>query len=427
MKAAQTMQFFRLNAVLLACAFLAPLAEAQQAAAASSPVTTASAPVGPTIRPELRAILLETQKLLSDKNYLLAREKVQLANATGDKTPYETYILARVGLSIAIAEDDAPNANKLLEQILTLNTAGAWLKPEETLPLMHAVGITHYNAKDYAQSAAWMDRNIKTGGDDAAVKNIRIKAYLLGGNLQRGSDLINEEIAASALAKKAPPQNYLEMLAHARNNLKDSAGTTRAMELLVEFYPTKDHWRSLINRLWSRSDLATRLHLDVFRLAYYNGTLEETTDYSEYVAFAQKAGFSGEALLAFDKAASTGLLGSTDAHKKLRAKLVQESEQDRKTLAADTANALKKPDGFALFNIGLNLVGTQQFDKGLELMEKGIAKGIAKRPEEARMRLGAAYAQAGQADKAQQTLATVSGAEGMAELARYWVWASRKP
>jgi tetratricopeptide (TPR) repeat protein len=239
--------------------------------------------------------------------------------------------------------------------------------------------------------------------------------------------LIDEEIAASELAKKAPPQNYLEMLAQARNNLKDAAGTTRATELLVQYYPSKDHWRSLINRLWSRSDLATRLHLDVFRLAFYNGTLEEATDYSEYVDFAQKAGFSGEALQAFDKGATAGLLGSTDAQKKLRAKLVQENDQDRKTLAADTANALKKPDGFALFNIGLNLVGMQQFDKGLELMEKGIAKGFPKRPEEARLRLGMAYAQAGQADKAQQTFATISGPEGMTELARYWILAIRKP
>lgn len=424
MKATQTKLSFHLNTVLLVCALGAPLAGAQTAAA---PAAASSAPAAPTIRPELRTALLETQTLLAEKKYPQAREKVELANAMADKTPYESYILSRIGLSIAIAEDDAPAANKLLEQVLALNSSGAWLKPEETLPLMHAVGITHYRTKNYAQSAAWMERNIKAGGNDAAVKNIRIQAYLLGGNLQRGSELINEEIAASELAKTAPPQNHLEMLAQARNNLKDAAGTTRAMELLVQFYPSKDHWRSLTNRLWSRSDLATRLQLDVFRLAYYNGTFEEAPDYSEYVDFAQKAGFSGEALQAFDKGVAAGLLGSTDAHKKLRAKLAQENEQDRKTLAADTATALKKPDGFALFNIGLNQVGMQQFDKGLDLMEKGLAKGLSKRTDEARLRLGIAYVLAGQTDKAQQTLANVSGPEGITELARYWSWASRKP
>lgn len=425
MKASQRSSSFRLNAVLVACALVAPVASWAQTAVA--PDAAASAPAGPSIRAELRTLLLETQSFLNAKKYPQAREKVQLANAIADKTPYEDYIVARIALSIAIADDDAPSANKLLEQILVLNTKGAWLKTEETLPLMHAVGVANYRTKEYAQAAQWMDRNIKAGGEDPVVKNVRINAYLLAGNMQRGSELLNEEIAAAEQAKKPPAQNHLEMLAQARNNLKDTPGYTRALEMLVLHYPSKDNWRSLVNRLWGRSDLASRLQLDVFRLAFFVGTPEEGSDYSEYVDFAQKGGFSGEALNAYDQGAAAGLLGSTDAHKKLRAKLVLDNEQDRKNLAADTAAALKKPDGFALFNIGLNLVGMKQFDKGLELMEKGIAKGIPRRPEDARLRLGMAYALAGQADKATQTLATVSGPEGMTELARYWTLALRKP
>ena len=411
-------------AALLACALAAPLAWAQTAAA---PAGAASAPAVPTIRAELRTLLLDAQTLINEKKFPQAKEKLLLANALADKSPYETYVTARVQLSVAIAEDDAPNASKFLEQVLQLNTSGAWLKPEETLPLMQAVGITYYRVKDYAQSAAWMDRNIKAGGTEQAVKDTRVQAYLLAGNLARGSELINEEIVASELAKKAPPKPYLENLAQARNNLKDTAGYTRALELLVQYYPSKEHWRSVINRLWGRSDLASRLQLDVFRLAFYTGTPEEATDYTEYIDFASKAGFSGEALRAYDLGVTAGQLGSTDAHKKLRTKLVQENEQDRKTIVADTAAALKKPDGLALFNIGLNMVGMQQFDKGLELMEKGIAKGIARRPEDARLRLGAAYIQAGQNDKGLQTLAPVSGPEGLTELVRYWTWAIRKP
>ena len=422
-----TLRPFRLSA-LVACALLAPVAWAQTAPA---PAAAASAPVGPTIRAELRTPLLEAQTLINEKKYGLAKEKVQAANAAvPDKTAYESYITARVALTIALAEDDAPGATKFVEQVLQLNATGAWLKPEETLPLMHAVGIAHYRVKDYAQSAVWMDRNIKAGGTERAVKDARIQSYLLSNNLQRGTELINEEIAASEAAKTAPPQAYLEMLAQARNNLKDVAGSTRALELLVQYYPSKDHWRSVINRLWARSDLATRLQLDVFRLAFYTGTPEETNDYTEYIDFAQKSGFSGEALRTFDQGAAAGLLGtgaSAEAHKKLRAKLALENEQDRKTIAADIANALKKLDGSAALNVGLNLVGMQQFDKGLELMEKAIAKGIAKRPEDARLRLAVAYVQAGQTDKAAQTFATVSGPEGLTELVRYWTWAIRKP
>lgn len=415
--------------VLAASALLIPVAWAQTAPA-PAPTATASAPAGPTIRPELRTPLLDAQSLITEKKFGLAKEKIQAANSVPNKTDYESYITARVALAVANGEDDAQSADKLVEQILQLNASGTWLKTEETLPLMQAVGITHYRTKGYTQSASWLDRYVQAGGSDPAFKDARIRSHLLAGNLQRGSELINEEIAASEKAKTPPSQPFLEMLAQARNNLKDVAGSTRALELLVQHYPSKDHWRAVINRLWARSDLATRLQLDVFRLAFYTAPPEETNDYSEYIDFAQKSGFSGEALRTFDQGAAAGLLGTganTEAHKKLRVKLALENEQDRKTLAADMANALKKPDGSAAFNVGLNMVGMQQFDKGLELMEKAIAKGIAKRPEDARLRLAVAYIQAGQTDKASQILATVSGPEGLTELVRYWTWAIRKP
>ena len=412
---------------LIACTLLGPATLAQTPAA---PASAASAPAGPTLRAEIRTALLEAQTLITEKKYAQAKVKSQQARAVANMTGFEEYITTRVDLSIANGEDDAPAAGKYLERILQLTANETWLKPEDAQHLMHAVGITHYRAKDYANAAIWLDRNIKAGGTEQAAKDARIQSYLLSGNLQRGSELINEEIAVSEKAGKPPTQAYLQMLAQARNGLKDTAGSTRALEMLVQHYPSKDHWRSLINRLWGRADLAPQLQLDVFRLAFHTGTLEETTDYAEYIDFAQKATYAAEALRVFDQGVTAGLMGagaSAEAHKKLRAKLVSEVEQDRKTVAADTAAALKKPDGLALFNLGFNLVAMDQADKGLDLMEKAIAKGLAKRPADAKLRLAVAYAQAGQTEKALQTFATVSGTDGLDDLVRYWKWAIRKP
>jgi tetratricopeptide (TPR) repeat protein len=418
-----TTRIARLSA-LLTCTLIGSAALAQTAPA---PTTAASAPAVPNLRVEVRTPLLESQTLIVEKKYTQAKVKAQEAVAVANKTPYEEYITSRVELSIANAEDDAPTASKLLEKLLQLATNETWLKPEDAQQLMHAVAITHYRAKDYAQAAVWLDRNIKAGGTEQSAKDARIQSYLLSGNLRRGSDLITEEIALNEKAGKTPNQTYLEMLAQALNGLKDAAGSTRALEMLVQHYPSKDHWRSLINRMWGRTDLAPQLQVDVFRLAFYTGTAEDATDYSEYIDFAQKAGFSAEALRIFDQGVAAGQMGSTEAHKKLRAKLNQEVEQDRKTMAADTATALKKPDGLAMFNIGFNMVSMQQVDKGLDLMEKAIAKGMTKRPADARLRLAVAYAQADQTDKAQQTFSTVSGPEGLDDLVRYWKWAVRKP
>jgi hypothetical protein len=62
-----------------------------------------------------------------------------------------------------------------------------------------------------------------------------------------------------------------------------------------------------------------------------------------------------------------------------------------------------------------------QFDKGLDLMKQGITKGVAKNPEDAKLRLGYAHALAGKKDEAIKILETIQGNDGRADLARYWI------
>lgn len=421
------MRTFSLNAVLAALLLSGASVMAQSAAA---PAAAASAPAGAAVRPETGKYLLEAQRLLNEKKYADANAQLKLADGFADKSPYENYLIALLSLNVAVNEDDAPNSAKNMEQVLSLNATGQWAKPAEIIAMLQNVGVVHYRAKDYAAAASWMERNLKEGGTSTAAKNVRIQAYALASNFQRTTELAEEEIALADKEKRPPAQAYLEFLAQARSQLKDAAGGTRAIELLVTHYPRKEYWQSLINRLWARPDLSPALHLDVFRLASFVGALVETNDYQEYVDFAQRGGYSAEALAAFDKGAEAGLMGTganIEAHKKLRAKLATEAEQDKKTAAADIANALKKPNGVAMANLGYSLVGQGQFDQGIELMEKGIVKGLPKRAEDVKLHIAIAQVLAGQADKATQSFAKVTGKEGLSDLVRYWLLAIRKP
>lgn len=428
------MRNFRLN-TLLAALVLAGSAHAQAPAGqpqagAAAPAAAASAPTGPTVRPEVGKHLIDAQQLLTEKKYPETKEALKRAMAVPDRQPYEDYLIALVSLNVAVNEDDAPNAAKYMEQFLALNEKGQWAKPKDVMDLLQNVGVVHYRTKQYAQAAEWMERNLKAGGTHSAAKNVRIQAYLLAGNYQRSSELAEEEIALAQKENRPPVQSYLEILGQSRGQLKDSAGGTRAIEMLVTHYPKKEYWQSLVNRLWTRPDLTPALHLDVYRLGLYANALQETTDFAEYVEFAQRAGFSAEALQVFDKGVEAGLMGTgenVEAHKKLRVKLVAEAEQDRKTALADAANVLKKPNPILMLNLGFNLVGQGQFEKGIELMEKGIAKGVPKRPDDARLHLAIAYVLAGQTDKAQTLFGSITGKEGLTELARYWTLAIRKP
>jgi hypothetical protein len=70
--------------------------------------------------------------------------------------------------------------------------------------------------------------------------------------------------------------------------------------------------------------------------------------------------------------------------------------------------------------VGYQYVTMGQTDKGIELIEKGIAKGGLKRPEDAKLYLGLAQLQAGKKAKGVQTLRSVQGTDGAADIARLW-------
>ena len=81
------------------------------------------------------------------------------------------------------------------------------------------------------------------------------------------------------------------------------------------------------------------------------------------------------------------------------------------------------PDGLAMFNYGFNLFQSGQTERGVAQMEQGLAKGISRNADLARLRLVAAYAELKQRDKALALLQALSGKTdlvGLDDCVRYW-------
>jgi hypothetical protein len=75
--------------------------------------------------------------------------------------------------------------------------------------------------------------------------------------------------------------------------------------------------------------------------------------------------------------------------------------------------------------VGLVYVYDGNADKGLGLVEQGIKKGGLKRPDDAKLRLGEAQIFAGHKARGVQTLKTVQGNDGTADIARLWILNAR--
>jgi hypothetical protein len=144
----------------------------------------------------------------------------------------------------------------------------------------------------------------------------------------------------------------------------------------------------------------------------------------EAAQLALEAGFPTEGKKILEKGFASKVLGqgAEAARQKRLLDLATKREADANaSLAKDTADAEKAKDGNDLVKIGYRLVNMGQGDKGVELMQKGIAKDDLKRPEDAKLHLALALLQTGKKAKALQTLRSVQGDDGASDLAHLWV------
>lgn len=393
-------------------------------AAASS----AAEPAGPTVRPELGTPLLDAQRLIGEKNYSEAAAKIGVAQAIANPTPYEVHIIARVKGALATATGDAKMAAEQYE----IAIQGPWLKQTDKIARLQGLVALYYNAKNFGKAIEWIDKYYQAGGEDQSLKMVLAQCYYLNGDYASAAKALDVELNKILASGKVPTEIQFRLLADSRNRMKDEAGYSKTLETLVEHYPTQANWRSLITRLWAKPQLAARLQLDVFRLQMRVAGFADEADYTEMAALALQDGSAIEASKVLEQGYAAGVLVAANKSadlQKLTDKATKMASEDRNTLEKDVVRAKTLSDGLAMFNYGFNMVQIGQTERGVAQMEQGLAKGIARNPELAKLRLIAVYASLKQFDKANQLLATLVAKPelvGLEECLRYWKLFLRK-
>jgi tetratricopeptide (TPR) repeat protein len=285
--------------------------------------------------------------------------------------------------------------------------------------------------KDYAKAVSWSQRYLKEGGGDPAVREMLTDAYFASGNYAEAAKDVKEAVAAEEKSGRIPTEAQLDLLLNCYLPLKDKAGQAAMYEKLVTYYPKKDYWQEVIHLAQVKPGFASdRMSLDVFRLQIATGNFTAPAQYMEAIQLALQAESVGEAKAMTDKGFSSNVLGQgADAGRQNRLKdLVSKTVTDDQAAIADKVTAAKAaPDGAAMVAVGMDYVGAKQFDKGIPLIEQGIAKGGLTHPDDAKLHLGYAYLQAGQKPKAIAAFKSVQGTDGAADLARLWlIYAGQK-
>lgn len=378
------------------------------------------------VRPEVGKPLQQASDLLKAGKAKEALAKAREADAVSGKTPAEQLTIDRMKAAAAQRAGDNATAIQAFEAMFN---SGKLSAPEQA-QTAEMLAFAYSQQKDWPRTNQWVQRALAAGGNSAQLKQLQAYAQSQSGDYSAIAKEAQAAVAAAEQAGRKPDEGDLLRLADAQQRTGNQAGQTATLDKLVSYYPKREYWSILLGRLRSKSGFSDRFQLDLLRLRLATGNLSKTDDFMDFAQLALQADFPAEGKAVVEKGFASGALGTgaeADRHKRLRDLAVRQEIEGRESIDKHAQEAAAAKDGNALVQVGYTYVTMGQFDRGIPLIEQGIAKGGLKRPEDAKLHLGMAQLQSGKnKSKAVQTLRSVQGADGAADLGRLWaVYASQ--
>jgi hypothetical protein len=385
------------------------------ALAAAGPITALHAQ---GVRPEVGTPLTQAADLLRAGKAKEALAKVREADGVSGKTPAEQLTIDRMKAAAAQRAGDHATAVQALESIYGKASGAEQGQVAEQLASAYA------QMKNNAKAGEWLNKAIAAGNNGPSVK--QMQSYLQSASGDYGA-IAKDAAAAVTAAEQAgrrPEEADLLRLADAQQRMGNQNAYLASLEKLLFNYSKKDYWNAYLARLPRKPGFADRFALDLLRLRLASGTLSKAEDYMEFAQLSLQAGLPAEARTVVDLGIKAGVLGTgpeAGRHQRLRDLAVKQETDNKANIANLTAEAEGFKEGDGLIKVGNAYAFHGEVDKGIELIQKGIAKGGLKHPEDGKLRLGVAQLRSPKTKSAgMQTLRSVKSNDGAADIARLW-------
>ena len=363
--------------------------------------------------------LKAAQDALQAKNYPEALAKLQEAQNTAGKTPYDEHVMNELYGVTYVRQSQFADAAKYLEP--GLNDG---FLPEAEIPnRVRALAQVNYQIKNYDKAIEFGNRAIKGGFADDDMYTLVGQAYYIKGDFKGTEKFLNEYVDTQVKAGKQPKEQTLQLLMSSCVKLDDQSCTTNSLEELVSYYPKTEYWQNLLYSLFQQEGQTDKSLLHVYRLASEVDVLKRQEDYTEYAQLAIEAGSPGEAVSILEKGTQKNVF--TDARNADKAKRLLESakkqaETDKASLDKVANDAAAAKTGQKDVGVGLAFLSYKEYDKAYQALERGLSKPGVQNEAEARLLLGIAALGAGKKDEAQKAFKAVKGDPKLERIANLW-------
>jgi tetratricopeptide (TPR) repeat protein len=408
----------KMNLVLMAA--MAAVGLAGVTAGTLLPASTAvaaskeKAAAKPKLSPSVAKPLAAAQTAMNAKNWDEALARVNEAAAVEPKTPYDAFMVDELGWYVHLQRKDYPKAAEVLERALATGFVPETERPQR----LRALTQLNLQNKQYPKALQFGDEYLKlTPGDTEIALQLAQARYLSG-------DIAGAKAAAEQItqASAQPPEQALLVALRANYELKDSAGVMRALETLVRLYPQQKYWEDLLNNQLFRTKDERGLRA-LYRLMNDTSTLDKGEEYAEMGSTLITGGFPNEAKQVLERGMSANLFQG-DARSRAQADLERArsgAALDAKDLpgAATQLASAKTPQ--QMIGIGKLYFSSGEYDKAVDAMQKGLARGGLKPDDidDANLLIGIANARLGKATEAKTAFDAVKNPT-LAEVAKLW-------
>jgi hypothetical protein len=274
------------------------------------------------------------------------------------------------------------------------------------------IAAAYAQQRNNAKATEWLHKALQAGNNSASVRQLQSYLQSASGDYGAIAREAGAAVSAAEHAGRRPEEVDLLRLADAQQRLGNAGRYILTLEKLLLNYPKKDYWNAYLGRLPRKAGFGDRFALDIMRLRLASGTLTKAEDFMELAQLSMQAGVPAEGRHVVDEGFKAGVLGTgpeAARHKRLRDLAVKQEAETFK-------------EGDALIKAGNAYVSMGEFDKGIALIQQGIAKGKLKHPEDGKLRLGLAQLQSPKTRAAgKQTLRSIKATDGAAEIARMWL------
>jgi tetratricopeptide (TPR) repeat protein len=361
--------------------------------------------------------LKAAQDAIAKKRWDQALGKIREAEAAPGKTAFDQYKINEMLWYVYLQQGRNADAARVLEGQIASGQmpAGEKVQRTKTLAQLYA------RAGSYGKAAQTAQQYLKSVPGDRDMQLLVANAYF------QQKDYKGAIAAAERIMKGGgtPSQDLLQLVLRSNYELNDSAGTSRALEQLLRYYPSTDTWVRVLDGYLKQTKRDHEL-MALYRLAEDVDALKEPRQYIDMTQILVIGGFGQEAERVMQEGIDANLFQGDDLTRAKRTldAAKRKGDQERAALPKAASEVAAGKTGADIENAGKLYFSAGDYPQAASALQKAVAKGGVPDPDSTHMLLGIALKRKGDKVAAMRAFDAIKDPK-FAEVAKLWKTASR--